>query len=59
MFGSAVSSLLAALGLDVVSIGLLLIGVVAMEWGFGVVGSMLTRGITITTKYHSHTYRQV
>lgn len=41
MWLPSVSGLMSALGLDLVSVGLIIIGVVALEYGFGVVRWMI------------------
>lgn len=57
MLVSAVSGVLESLGLDLVTVGGLVLAVLTMEWGFGIVRGTMERGITISTRYRSHTYR--
>lgn len=41
MLSGAVTGLLASLGLDLVTVGLIVIGIVALELGFGVISGMI------------------
>lgn len=55
MWSPSLSGLMSALGLDMVTVGGIVIGLVALEYGFGVVREMIER--SVDHEWADHTRR--